>query len=269
MLTNLKSLGYRSDLLFHRYDGAVVDRGEYIVATTESNPNYFWGNLLIYKKPPQKGDFAKWRAAFLKEITHPATYHMTFGWDSPAGEVGDVEEFLQQGFTLEKSVVLTATEVTPPPKFNSALEVRSVDSEEDFERCIQIQIATGGRSLSKEAFELFYRNQMARYRRLISQGKGRWFGAYQGGLIVGCLGIFSDNDIGRFQIVSTHPDFQRHGVCGTLVYKSAEYAFKKMNVKTLIMVADEEYHAARIYESVGFRPTEKMSGLSWYDKSKS
>jgi hypothetical protein len=34
-----------------------------------------------------------------------------------------------------------------------------------------------------------------------------------------------------------------------------------MGVETLVMVADESYHAAKIYESVGFAPQEKMYGL--------
>jgi hypothetical protein len=32
------------------------------------------------------------------------------------------------------------------------------------------------------------------------------------------------------------------------------------------MVADEDYHAAKIYETVGFRPTERQVSLDWWDK---
>lgn len=53
-----------------------------------------------------------------------------------------------------------------------------------------------------------------------------------------------------------------------MVFRSASYAFEKMGVKTLVMVADEEYHAAKIYESVGFVPTEKIVGVCWWDKAK-
>lgn len=38
-----------------------------------------------------------------------------------------------------------------------------------------------------------------------------------------------------------------------------------MGVDTLVMIADEHYHAARIYESVGFKPVEKIRGLTWWD----
>ena len=109
---------------------------------------------------------------------------------------------------------------------------------------------------------------MAQYRKMIESGNGRWFGATFDNQIVGSLGIFSDGDIGRYQIVSTRKDFQRRGVCSTLVYKSAKYALEKMKLNKLVMVADEDYHAAKIYESVGFIPTEKQVGVCWWDKSK-
>jgi hypothetical protein len=38
-----------------------------------------------------------------------------------------------------------------------------------------------------------------------------------------------------------------------------------MGIEELVMEADEDYHAAGIYESVGFRPTQKQVGLEWFD----
>ncbi|MGK5088288.1 GNAT family N-acetyltransferase [Bdellovibrionota bacterium FG-2] len=93
-------------------------------------------------------------------------------------------------------------------------------------------------------------------------------GVFVDGRQVGNLGVFTDGDLGRFQLVAVHPDYQKQGVCGTMVFRSASYAFEKMGVKTLVMVADEEYHAAKIYESVGFVPTEKIVGVCWWDKAK-
>ena len=86
--------------------------------------------------------------------------------------------------------------------------------------------------------------------------------------MVGSLGIFTGKDVACFQIVSTHSDFQRRGVCSTLVYESASHALENMGAKTLVMVADEEYHAAKIYESVGFKPNQKQIGLCYWNKEK-
>lgn len=38
------------------------------------------------------------------------------------------------------------------------------------------------------------------------------------------------------------------------------------NAQTLVMVADPEYHAAKVYESVGFEPTQKAIGMCRYSK---
>ncbi len=61
---NIRSLGYRTDLIFTRFDGLTEDRGSYLVVRTFSNPNYFWGNLLIFESAPRIGDFEKWTTLF-------------------------------------------------------------------------------------------------------------------------------------------------------------------------------------------------------------
>jgi RimJ/RimL family protein N-acetyltransferase len=267
-IMNIKSLGYRTDFIFNQYDGNVEDHGDYYVVTTKSNVNYFWGNLLLYKRPPRLGDIKTWKNAFKKELSDPRIYHKTFAWDSPDGSYGDPSEFISEGFELDKSVVLTATSVGRPPKFNEDVSVKTLKTDEEFEKVIQIQVKCGGGQLSKDSWEGFYRLQLGQYKKMIAEGLGVWFAAYLDDKLVGSLGIFTDREVGRFQIVSTDPEYQRMGVCSTLVYKSARYAFEKMNIETLVMVADEDYHAAKIYESVGFKSTEKLVGLCWWDKSR-
>jgi predicted GNAT family acetyltransferase len=104
---------------------------------------------------------------------------------------------------------------------------------------------------------------MRGYRRLAEAGRGAWFGAFLDGRIVADLGVYRDPDLplARFQSVGTHPDFRRRGICGTLVQQASAFALSRMAVETLVMLADEEYHAARIYESVGFRPVEYIASV--------
>lgn len=268
MSAKINSLGYETDFMFNKFDGSVRDEGHYIVATTDSNPNYFWGNLLLYKRPPMKGDLNRWKSDFQKEFQNSSTYHITLAWDSPEGEKGELKEFVDDGFEFANSVVLTAKEVNLPPKFNDKIDLKIIESEQDFNRCIQVQINSANNKLSKESWESFYTASMNQYKNMIKAGKGLWFGAVLEDKIVGSLGIFFDGNVGRFQIVSTDPEYQRQGVCSTLVYKSAKFMFNKKNLNTLVMVADEDYHAAKVYESVGFIPTEKQVGLCWWDKNK-
>lgn len=264
----IKSLGHRTDLLFNQLDGSVVDKGEYIVATTTSNPNYFWGNLLLYKKPPQQGDLEKWKSDFKNEFQNPDIYHITLAWDSPSAEEGDCSEFINEGFSLDKSIVLTTNQVIRPRKYNSNIKIKTITEDADFLNSIKIQTLSADDQLTKETWNEFYLKSMTNYKKLIQDGHGEWFGAYLNDILVGSLGLFTDEKVGRFQIVSTHPDYQRQGVCSTLVYEAAKFGFEKMGVDILVMVADEEYHAAKIYESVGFKPNQKQIGLCWWDKKR-
>lgn len=262
----LQSLGYRSELIFTDFDGRVDDRGNYLVLRTLSNPNFFWGNLLIFDRPPQKFDFEEWTALFRKEFTDPTVYHMTFAWDSLQGEVGDVSYFQENGFELEKKIVLAASQVNEPPRIHPKLKIRPIHGSE-WDEMIKIQTDSAHNHLPRHEWESFYLSQSIRYRKMEQAGRGHWFGAFLDEKLVAGLGIFHNGEMGRYQIVCTHPDFVRRGICGTLVYHSALYAFDKMKLKQLVMCADPEYHAARIYESVGFKPVQKEHGLCWWDRS--
>lgn len=97
-------------------------------------------------------------------------------------------------------------------------------------------------------------------------GLGNWFGAFIGEQLVGDLGIFHENGIGRYQNVGTHPNFRKQGICGTLVYQSGLIALRDYKIQYLVMEADPDYHAARIYESVGFKRNEENYALSWWKR---
>ena len=255
----LKSLALKSDLIFTKQDGEILDRGNYLVVRTKSNPNFFWGNLIIFENSPTTDVLDDWVKIFDKEFTDPRIYHKTFAWDSE--EIGEIKPFEEAGYKFEKSVVLTASknQIVAPIKQN--LHIRIVPIKESgWHEVISVQ------SVINPQYTSFYAKQALAYKKMVKEGLGVWFGAYLDDILVGSLGIFKEDKIGRYQIVSTHPNYQRQGICGTLVYKTAQYAFSHMGIEKLVMVADENYHAARIYESVGFRPVEKMYGVCWSDK---
>ena len=59
------------------------------------------------------------------------------------------------------------------------------------------------------------------------------------------------------------PEFARQGICGTLVHQASSLALRDYGISTLVLEADPGYHAARIYESVGFKPGETTYSLEW------
>lgn len=264
---NLRSLGYRTDLIFARFAGEVMDRGAYMVIRTPSNPTFYWGNFLLFAHPPRRGDMERWKQLFAQEIGPPEQVaHLAFGWDGTEGDKGAIKPFLDAGFELNSEVVLTARQVEMPPKYNPAVQVRALTTDADWEQATANQIACHDLRHSLEAYTVFRTAKMQSHRAMTEQGLGQWFGAFVKGQLAGDLGLFverGESNLGRFQHVTTYPNFRRMGVCSTLVYEAAQIGFNTMGAETLVMVADEDYFAARIYESVGFQPTERQVGAQY------
>jgi ribosomal protein S18 acetylase RimI-like enzyme len=258
----VKSLGYNTDLIFPAFDGEIIDRGDYLVVKTPSNPTFYWGNFLLFARPPGKGDYQRWRELFAKEIGQPPqVMHQALGWDSTQRESGVVQAFLDQDYHLEHSVVLTAKRKDLIPKSSPEIILRQLDNEADWEQSIENQVLCREAMFSEDGYRTFRQGQAARYREMSSAGLGTWFGAFAGDQLVGDLGIFCAGDLARYQAVCTHPDFRRRGIAGSLVYQAALYAFEHHAVETLVIVAEAESPAQRLYQAIGFQITEIQLGV--------
>jgi GNAT superfamily N-acetyltransferase len=258
----IHSLANQTDLIFPRFDGIVHDHGDHLTILTPGNPTFYWGNFLLFARPPEAGDFERWMSMFAAEVAQPSgARHVTFGWDSLDGESGQVDEFLAAGFSLGESVVLATSQVRRPPRYNEQVHVRPLREEWEWQAAIENQVECRGEDHDRPGYLIFKRNQFRRYRAMNAAGLGEWFGAFLGDQLVADLGIYRSERLGRFQSVCTHPDYRRQGICGALVHQAARHALDVMKLERLVMVADEHYHAARIYESAGFSPCEKQRGL--------
>ena len=99
-------------------------------------------------------------------------------------------------------------------------------------------------------------------RALCEAGHGTWWGAFVGDDLATVMGLVEvDGELGRYQSVETHPDFRSRGLAGTLVHRVGAYGLEERGLRTLVMVADPDYLAIRIYRSVGFEGTETQTQL--------
>lgn len=259
----LNSLQLRTNMIFARNESEIIVRESYIVVITLSNPGFHWGNYLIFKKAPGPGDIENWIRIFQKEFSHYREFeHYVFAWDEPSEPKSP--EYLLKGFNLEKSVSLKATSLTYPKHYNTEIVVRPLQNEREWEEATELQVLTREPHFDYEEYKLFKINQSKSYQKLIAKNAGARFGAFLNNVLVADLGIYFEDSLARFQSVVTHPDYRGRGICATLVYESAKYALDNWPVKTLTMEADPDYHAARIYESVGFLPVENSYNLYWY-----
>ncbi len=261
----IRSLGRRTDLIFAKFSGSVIDNCSYTLIQTPSNPGYHWGNYIVFDHAPQNGSLKKWTELFNKEFGYYSEpHHYVFTWDTGADNKGDHQEFLDANFELDSATVLTSMKLNPPPHINDHVQVRRISSDKDWAEVIQLQTLCADPKFMNDYYEQFKQRQMASYRKMSEAGMGSWFGAFMDGKLVGDLGIFYEGNVGRYQNVGTHPDHRRQGICGTLVYQTGLLAFEEFGVDHLVMEADIDYHAARIYESVGFKRNEVNHALSWW-----
>ena len=261
----IKSKGFLTHLMFARFSGSVRDTGSLPLIQTPTNPGYHWGNYIIFDRPPAVGDLKKWIGIFDQEFSYYAEpHHYTFAWEANAHDVGASREFMAAGFEQDSAVVLTAARLRAPLHLNKSVEIKKITTDQNWQDVVHLQNESADPKYLNVYYSEFKERQMKHYRTMSEAGKGYWFGAYVGAQLVADLGIFAEGGTGRYQSVETHRDFRRQGICGTLVYKAGQLMMQERNLKHLVMEADPEYHAARVYESVGFERNELNYSLSWW-----
>jgi ribosomal protein S18 acetylase RimI-like enzyme len=253
---DIASLAFRTDLAMLEQSGSnVEDRGTHLVVRTPDNPTYWWGNFLLLPGPPADADEAEgWLDVFEREL--PAARHRTFGVDGTDGTAADLAPFAELGLDIDCSSVMTATAVHEPPRPNAGATYRPLTSEDDWDQ--QLDVSMAGEDPGDHSLD-FCRGRVRAERALVAAGYGAWWGAFAGDRLLASLGLFTASEgLARFQNVKTHPDARSRGLAGTLVHRASRYGFDELGAHTLVMVADPEYLAIRVYRSVGFTDSERQ-----------
>ncbi len=261
-----RSLGWRTDLIFARFDGDIAARDDHLVIRTPQNPTFWWGNFLLYDHAPRPGDAAHWLARFEAEIAarQPESRHVTFGVDSEV-DFALPEDFAAVGFTKFASTVLTMQRAqlrAPRKALPTACRVAALRLPEQAAAAVDLQVAAdAGEHESPAQYRLFRERQMSRYEAMERAGMGAWFGVFaradEGAddtLVADC-GLFRapGESLGRFQHVVTHPAWRRRGLCSALVHAVCRHGFERLGLETLVIVADPDDVAIGLYESLGFQ----------------
>jgi ribosomal protein S18 acetylase RimI-like enzyme len=253
---DIASLAFRTDLAMLEHSGSTVeDRGDHVVVRTSDNPTYWWGNFLLLESAPGSVDEARaWLTTFESEF--PEARHRTFGVDGTSGTAADLAPFAALGLSTEWSSVMTATAVHEPPRPNSTAVCRALGSDDDWAQ--QVELSLAGEDPETHSRD-FVSTQAAAQRRLVQDGHGAWWGAFEGDRLLASMGLFTASPgLARFQNVKTHPDARGRGLAGTLVHRVSRFGLDELGARTLVMVADPDYLAIRIYRSVGFADTERQ-----------
>jgi len=260
------SLGWRTHLIFPRFDAIVTERADYLLVRTPHNPTYFWGNFLLFDRPPRVGEAASWLTLFAAEISalQPESSHLAFGIDAKVrrDEVL-LPEFEALGLHVDAGTVLTlrpeqlrAPRKPLPPEF----DVRPLRLPEEAPLAVDAQVNSDAGFFEPAGYRVFRERQMTRYAAMAGAGLGLWFGVFRDGLVLADCGLFTDAGrepasgatLGRFQHVSTHPAWRRRGLCSALIHAACRHGFEVLGLRNLVIVADPDDVAIGLYESLGF-----------------
>lgn len=250
---HVRSLAFRTDLLLRRLAGSVViDHPSHLVVRTPANPNFWWGNFVLV--PPH----ALPDAPELFAAEFPEASHLAIGVDGTEGETGPRADWERRGITVEIDTVLNATSLLPPASPAQA-DLRTLTGA-DWEQAARLRHACDESEPSPEN-TAFVAAKLAEERRLCEAGDATWFGAFVDGEMRAGLGVFLDGQgLARYQHVETHPAFRRRGLASSLVHFAGVEAMRR-GAGTLVIVADPEAEAIRVYRALGFAATERQVRL--------
>jgi hypothetical protein len=256
----IRSLGYRTDVMIRVLEGSQTeDRGDYLVVRTPASPSFWWGNFLLLPAAPSPGSLQGWIQTFASEF--PAALHVTLGIDvADAAEVSE-GEFVAAGFSAERTAIMTAEEIREPPHPNEGATYRPLRGDDDWRQAAELRTAVtrGGPGSDPE----FLAARIAAERALTEAGHGSWFGAFIGDTLVAQLGLVTDGSgLARYQNVETLAAVRRQGLAGTLVWKAGLHFLQATGGGPLVMAADPDDVAIRVYRSVGFAVTQTQIGFA-------
>ncbi|MEO5852909.1 MAG: GNAT family N-acetyltransferase [Nocardioides sp.] len=257
---DVSSLAFRTDLAILALAGAEIeDQGSRLVVRTPANPSYYWGNFYLLDRPPGAEDVDTLITAY--DADFPDSPHRAFGVDGTGDQRDVLGPLVGAGPALDIGTVMTASCVHPPPRPNTEAVYRRLGSDDDWAQRVELAMAVDTQ-YEREKHRVFVTRKAAHDRVICEAGHGSWWGAFVDGRLAAVMGIVDAwGGLARYQSVETHPDVRGRGLAGTLVHRVAAYAFDERGARTLVMVADPDYLAVRIYRSVGFDDTEIQTQL--------
>jgi ribosomal protein S18 acetylase RimI-like enzyme len=258
----VRSLALTTELALAAMRGRVTDRDDYIVVETPDNPGYYDGNVLVLPAPPQVGEVAYWTRRFGDELgKDPAIKHVSLWWDGTNGDEGAATELRAAGFVLMSNQVMVAERGSrageQPSVYAvapSAPLVTRVLAPDEVLATADLAYTLGDRH--DDSYRLFLDRRAAWHSELVTRGLAKFWGTFDGELLVASLGLVWLGKLARYQDVQTLPSHRRRGLAGALLSLSSHDAFAR-GAERVVIIAEPESEAARVYARLGFRTVER------------
>jgi len=249
----MENPAFLSDFNLLGSNSTIIDKGSFMVIKTKDNPTYMGGNFLLLKTPPKNSEKNKIEKLFKENFESDVVKsHIAFSWEK---EPSDLSDFMTNGYEYITHSVLTMkpSDFILPSKTNSEITIELIDTPSKWGKWILNEIDERPESISKSDFTAFIKNRARFFKEQSRKGNGEFYGAFLENRLVGSVGFFIYNRVGRFQIVRTINEFRRKYICNSLLkFILLENASK---IDTAVIVTDKNYVALNLYKKLGFKET--------------
>lgn len=255
----MKSLEFLTDLLAMSGASEVEVHPNRVVQRTPTEPDFWFGNRVIFTDPPEDACAAigQFQADF------PQARHICVGWDVPNLPVSPVRGLFEgTKVTIDEGDALILTgplhRVPTPP----GITLRTFGPQ-DWPQSHDIGLETAREdSLPPERYREYLEGRTRTRQRQIAAGLAQWFGAFDGDLLVGDMGIVQNQSFIRYQAVQTRTGYRRRGVASALLGYALEWGRARAPGALPVIVADAGSDAGRLYRRAGFTSAE-TTVIAW------
>ena len=256
----LETLGLITEFAIASADAQIQDNGDHIIVATPDNPDFYFGNFVIFAKPPTLDSISVWENIFSQNF--PKAEHKAFAWQGHI-TTDDSTKLKARGYQIYEHIVLQRN-TNPSSTPQTDLTCRPLVSDADWDAAVQNHYEA--RQLSEELQKKrlrFLQKLFAKFRRLTLGQSAVWYGAFLQDELIGTLGICACENLGRFQEVVLKEKFRSQGFGTQFVALAMNDALTRLPIDTFVIVAEAGSVAERVYRKLGFGEATREQGMLW------
>ncbi|MEH0441499.1 GNAT family N-acetyltransferase [Streptomyces scabiei] len=254
----LKSLALYSDLLILGSAAEVDVTDGYISIRTPSLPQLRIGNAILFPKPPSREDVATWIRRLELKVGESAARYGRIAWEGGQPREDVYRAFKSAGFEPYDSLSMQTAVVQARPS-PTTVSTKAVRADAEWRDLLDFHVEAN--QVATPSDHEFLAARLDLYRTESEAGTGAWFTAHVDGRVVGCCGIALGDGLARLQGLETSTSHRRGGIGISLVKVASEWALQRDGTNHLVSVVDPDYHARRLFESVGFQTHDLACGV--------